>query len=148
MNIESLKNKLALLDIPKIYSISKEENSKFCLVQENNFWFFFKLENNKRKFLKFFENEIDATTFFLNFMEDNFKIEKEITFIASVAYKDIFLINNFNIWNMEWNQLNRSFLVKDPKYHNMHLFNFRIHNEKSITLIAGEFSNNIWFFLI
>ena len=120
-------------------------------MQENNFWFFFKLENNKRKFLKFFENEIDATTFFLNFMEDNFKIEKEITFIASVAYKDIFLINNFNIWNMEWNQLNRSFLVKDPKYHNMHLFDtyeFRIHNEKSITLIAGEFSNNIWFFLI
>ncbi|ADF53326.1 hypothetical protein ZPR_3007 [Zunongwangia profunda SM-A87] len=33
-------------------------------MQENNFWLFFKLENNNRKFLKFFENEIDTTTFF------------------------------------------------------------------------------------
>jgi hypothetical protein len=59
-----------------------------------------------------------------------------------------FKIDGINVWDYQWQMIDKKVAVKDPQYGN--LYSFSIYeikvNDLKIYFVAGEFSNMVWGF--
>ncbi|MGM0834682.1 MAG: hypothetical protein ACQEV7_00895 [Bacillota bacterium] len=66
------------------------------------------------------------------------------------TYDDSFVLNGIDLFQEDWVSTGKTIQVKEPTYGEVKYFSVYFIEVKNlqITLVAGEFSNNVWGFYI
>lgn len=66
--------------------------------------------------------------------------------IKTLTDGEAFILNGYNIWEVEWSDTGERIQIKDPQYGQAFTFAvYKITNgDTTVTFAAGEFSNCVW----